>query len=108
MLALCSGKTRRNIQTPFHSTCFKRRDSGIEGTTARLRGCGRSSQSATPRSPPSRKLFTMLIWRMRSLGRTEGTGLDRVLIDWAQPGISDDELLRRGMELIEGLYQSLN
>jgi hypothetical protein len=41
-------------------------------------------------------------------GRTEGTRLDRVLIDWAQPGISDDELRRRGMELIEGLYQSLN
>ena len=40
-------------------------------------------------------------------GRTEGAGLDRVLIGWAQQGISDDELLRRGMELIEGLYQSL-
>lgn len=40
-------------------------------------------------------------------GRTEGSGLDRVLIGWAQQGISDDELLRRGMELIEGLYQSL-
>jgi len=41
-------------------------------------------------------------------GRTEGAGLDRVLIGWAQQGISDDELLRRGMELIEGLYQSLS
>jgi hypothetical protein len=40
-------------------------------------------------------------------GRTEGAGLDRVLIGWAHQGISDDELLRRGMELIEGLYQSL-
>ena len=40
-------------------------------------------------------------------GRTEGTGLDRVLIGWAQEGVSDDELLRRGMEMIEGLYQSL-
>jgi hypothetical protein len=40
--------------------------------------------------------------------RTEGAGLDRVLIGWAQQGISDDELLRRGMELIEGLYQSLS
>jgi hypothetical protein len=40
-------------------------------------------------------------------GRPEGIGLDRVLIGWAQQGISDDELLRRGMELIEGLYQSL-
>jgi len=40
-------------------------------------------------------------------GRAEGTGLDRVLIGWAQQGISDDELLRRGMELIEGLYESL-
>jgi hypothetical protein len=40
-------------------------------------------------------------------GRTEAVGLDRVLIGWAQQGISDDELLRRGMELIEGLYRSI-
>jgi hypothetical protein len=41
-------------------------------------------------------------------GRAEGLGLDRVLIGWAQQGISDDELLRRGMELIEGLYRSVS
>lgn len=40
-------------------------------------------------------------------GRSEGAGLDRVLIGWAQQGVSDEELLRRGIELIEGLYQSL-
>lgn len=40
-------------------------------------------------------------------GRTEGMGLDLVLIGWAHEGISDEELLRRGMQLIEGLYQSL-
>ena len=40
-------------------------------------------------------------------GRVEGLGLDRVLIGWAQQGISDEELLRRGMELIGGLYDSL-
>jgi len=40
-------------------------------------------------------------------GRTEALGLDRVLIGWAQQGISDDEVLRRGMEIIEGLYLSL-
>jgi hypothetical protein len=39
--------------------------------------------------------------------RTEGIGLDRVLVGWAQQGVSDAELMRRGMELIEGLYQSL-
>ncbi len=39
-------------------------------------------------------------------GRYEGLGLDRVLVGWAQEGVSDDELLRRGMELIEGLYRS--
>jgi len=37
-------------------------------------------------------------------GRNEGTGLDRVLVGWAKQNVSDDELLRRGMELIEGLY----
>jgi hypothetical protein len=40
-------------------------------------------------------------------GRNEGLGLDRVLIGWAQQGIVDEELLRRGMELIEGMYHSL-
>lgn len=40
-------------------------------------------------------------------GRAEGLGLDRVLIGWSQQGVPDDELLRRGMELIEGLYESL-
>jgi hypothetical protein len=41
-------------------------------------------------------------------GRGEGLGLDHVLIGWAQQGISDDELLRRGMEMIEGLYRSIS
>jgi hypothetical protein len=40
-------------------------------------------------------------------GRCEGVGLDRVLIGWAQQGVSDDELLRRGMEMIAGLYQQM-
>ncbi len=41
-------------------------------------------------------------------GRSEGLGLDHVLIGWAQQGISDEELLRRGLELIEGLYRSVS
>ena len=45
--------------------------------------------------------------RDEKFGREEGEGLDRVLIGWAQQGISDEELLRRGMELIEGLYHSI-
>jgi len=40
-------------------------------------------------------------------GRAEADGLNRVLHGWAHQGISDDELLRRGMDLFEGLYQSL-
>ncbi len=40
-------------------------------------------------------------------GRVEAVGIDRVLIGWAQQGMADEELLRRGMELIEGLYQSI-
>jgi hypothetical protein len=39
--------------------------------------------------------------------RNEAVGIDRVLIGWAQQGFADQELLRRGMEMIEGLYQSL-
>jgi hypothetical protein len=37
-------------------------------------------------------------------GRNEGTGLDRVLVGWAKQNVSDEELLRRGVQLIEGLY----
>jgi hypothetical protein len=40
-------------------------------------------------------------------GRSEGLGLDRVLIGWAQQDVSDEELLRRGMEMIEGLYRGI-
>jgi hypothetical protein len=40
-------------------------------------------------------------------GRIEGQGLDRVLNGWAKQDLSDDELLRRVTELIEGLYESL-
>ena len=37
-------------------------------------------------------------------GRKEGYGVDEILKGWARQGISDDKLLERGMELIEGLY----
>ncbi len=40
-------------------------------------------------------------------GRTEGIGLDRVLNGWAKQGVSDEELLRRGIEMIEALYQAV-
>jgi len=40
-------------------------------------------------------------------GRSEGDGLDKVLDGWAKQDMPDDELLRRGMDLIEGLYDSL-
>ncbi len=40
-------------------------------------------------------------------GRKEGFGIDEVLNGWAKRGFSDDELLERGMELVEGLYHSL-
>jgi len=39
--------------------------------------------------------------------RQEAVGIDRVLVGWAQQGAGDQALLRRGMEMIEGLYQSL-
>ena len=40
-------------------------------------------------------------------GRTEGNGLDATLKGWAAQGVPDQELLNRGMELIEGLYHGL-
>lgn len=40
-------------------------------------------------------------------GRREGFGIDEVMKGWAQLEVSDTELLERGMQLAEGLYQSL-
>jgi hypothetical protein len=40
-------------------------------------------------------------------GRVEGQGLDKVLNGWAKQDLPDDELLRRGIDLIEGLYEAL-
>jgi hypothetical protein len=40
-------------------------------------------------------------------GRTDGIGLDRVLNGWAKQGLSDEELLKRGMDLIDGLYREI-
>jgi Chromate resistance exported protein len=40
-------------------------------------------------------------------GRSEGIALDRVLIGWAQQDLPDEDLLQRGIELIEGLYRSM-
>jgi hypothetical protein len=41
-------------------------------------------------------------------GRSEGIGIDRTLIGWAKQGVSDEELLRRGVQMIEGLYDSVS
>jgi hypothetical protein len=41
-------------------------------------------------------------------GRAEGLGLDVTLKGWAAQDVADDELLRRGMELIEGLFSGLS
>jgi hypothetical protein len=43
----------------------------------------------------------------QKFGRKEGYGIDEVLKGWARQGISDEDLLHRGMQLIEGLYHSL-
>jgi len=41
-------------------------------------------------------------------GRKEGFGIDEVMKGWARQDVSDVELLERGIELAEGLYQSLS
>ena len=40
-------------------------------------------------------------------GRKEGFGLDEVLKGWSRTGISDNDLLDKGVDLIEGLRNSL-
>ena len=39
-------------------------------------------------------------------GRKEAYGVDEVLKGWARKGMSDRELLERGVEMIEGLYRA--
>lgn len=40
-------------------------------------------------------------------GRKEAFGVEEVLKGWAKQEVTDQELLKRGMEMIEGLYHSL-
>lgn len=40
-------------------------------------------------------------------GRKEGFGVDEVMKGWAREGLSDQELLKRGMQLADGLYKSI-
>jgi hypothetical protein len=40
-------------------------------------------------------------------GRTEALGIDRILDGWNKQGMAGDEVLRRGMEMIEGLYNGI-
>jgi hypothetical protein len=40
-------------------------------------------------------------------GRKEGFGIDAIMNGWARQGLTDPELLNRGMQLTEGLYGSL-
>ncbi len=41
-------------------------------------------------------------------GRSEGITINTILGGWERQGLSDEELLKRGMELLEGLYLSLS
>jgi hypothetical protein len=43
----------------------------------------------------------------RKFGRDEGLVINRILQGWAKQKIGDHELLKRGMDLIEGLYVSI-
>ena len=40
-------------------------------------------------------------------GRVEGSAINQILLGWAAQGLPDEQLLRRGMDLIEGFYNSL-
>jgi hypothetical protein len=39
-------------------------------------------------------------------GRNEGIVINHVLKGWADQGLTDEELMRRGMDVIDGLYHS--
>ena len=40
-------------------------------------------------------------------GRSEGIVINQVLKGWADQGLTDEELMTRGMDVIEGLYRSI-
>ncbi len=40
-------------------------------------------------------------------GRTEALGIDRILDGWNKQAMTNEEVLRRGMEMIEGLYNGI-
>jgi hypothetical protein len=40
-------------------------------------------------------------------GRIEALGIDRVLDGWNKQGMANEEVLRRGMEMIDGLYNGI-
>lgn len=40
-------------------------------------------------------------------GRSEALGVDRILDGWNKQGLSNEEVLRKGMEMIEGLYNGI-
>jgi hypothetical protein len=40
-------------------------------------------------------------------GRTEALGIDRILDGWNKQGMANEEILRRGIEMIEGLYNGI-
>ena len=42
-----------------------------------------------------------------NFGRTEALGIDRILDGWNKQGMSSEEVLRRGIEMIEGLYNGI-
>jgi hypothetical protein len=40
-------------------------------------------------------------------GREEALGIDRILDGWNKQGMPNEEVLRKGMEMIEGLYNGI-
>jgi hypothetical protein len=40
-------------------------------------------------------------------GRTEALGIDRILDGWNKQAVANEEVLRRGIEMIEGLYNGI-
>jgi len=46
--------------------------------------------------------------RDEKFGRVEGQAIEAALMGWAEESLDDHEILKRGMQLFEGLYRSLN
>jgi hypothetical protein len=96
------------IQMQYRSTCLFPKGSDIEGRIALLKRSARNFAIHEPKVRQIAQIVHDADLGDDKFGRVEGQTLERVLNGWTLQSINDDELMKKGMELIEGLYDGLS